>query len=271
MRLGLLSRVLQRRRRSAEDRRIEVDGLTLQIPADMAWAFGPDGRYYERNVEHWLRRLCTALDRPRFYDIGANVGYYSATLAPLCREVVAFEANPRTASTLRANLSSNGLTSSSVESVALGDTEGTARLNLYSSSGNDSLHRRAIPRRHPLRSTGAIDVPLIRLDSWRESRPGSGPDLLKIDVEGSELAVLVGARRTLADARPVVLVETSEATAADAGYGRDALLEELRSAGYRLHGLSEDVDELGLIDADDPRAANVIAVPEERPPLPDAV
>jgi hypothetical protein len=51
----------------------------------------------------------------------------------------------------------------------------------------------------------------VRLDSWARARGIERLDLLKLDVEGSELAVLAGAQETIRRFRPVAIVECNPA------------------------------------------------------------
>src|SRR4051812_28131013 len=69
-------------------RAIKIDGNVMELPRDMAWAF-PDGAYYERNVETWLRRVIQWRRPAVFYDVGANYGYYTLIAAGLGASVVA--------------------------------------------------------------------------------------------------------------------------------------------------------------------------------------
>jgi hypothetical protein len=74
-------------------------------------------------------------------------------------------------------------------------------------------------------------VPQVTLDGFTEDRQ-LVPDLVKIDVEGNELAVLEGAQGLLDRVRPVVLLESWPG-----GGGRTALFLSLASHGYRLQPL----------------------------------
>ena len=59
-------------------------------------------------------------------------------------------------------------------------------------------------------------------------------DLLKVDVEGSERAVLEGARATLERFRPMLLLELNEETFGAAGYTGETLAGWLRERGYSV-------------------------------------
>src|SRR5207237_10579293 len=82
-----------------------------------------------------------------------------------------------------------------------------------------------------LHSTGkqSIEVPVVRLDD-----AVSGPvDLLKIDVEGHELAVLDGADRLLRTSPPRCLViEVHGGNLARAGHAPEQLVSRVESLGY---------------------------------------
>jgi hypothetical protein len=72
-------------------------------------------------------------------------------------------------------------------------------------------------------------VDVTTLDDFFAERP-HGPNYLKIDVEGHELAVLNGARRTLATYRPTILVECEARHRPDADVR--PVFEFLQSLGY---------------------------------------
>ena len=59
-------------------------------------------------------------------------------------------------------------------------------------------------------------------------------DLLKIDVEGSETAVLQGAEQSLRRFHPIVVVEAYDPSLRQLGTSAAELLDLLRSAGYEL-------------------------------------
>src|SRR4029077_9130628 len=66
---------------------------------------------------------------------------------------------------------------------------------------------------------------------------GFRPDLVKIDVEGYELAVLRGARGVLKESRPLVFLEIHPARIAELGGSVGELSDLLAELGYRICGL----------------------------------
>jgi FkbM family methyltransferase len=76
-----------------------------------------------------------------------------------------------------------------------------------------------------------IDVDVSTLD---EELAGVSPAVLKIDVEGAELAVLQGGGELLARARPTIVFEHVPAASAVYGYGSGELWDLLAQSGYRV-------------------------------------
>jgi predicted RNA methylase len=148
---------------------------------------------YEYETQRHLRRL--AIVGAHAYDIGAASGVASLALAKLTkRTVVAFEADPEALVGLTAHLAANPRYRGLIE-----------------------VERRFVGR--------ATDSTTVRLDDYVVGR--EPPTLLKIDVEGAELDVLLGALQLLRQHRPHLLVEThSYRLEQDCG---DLLLE----IGYR--------------------------------------
>lgn len=166
-----------------------------------------------------------------FLDVGANAGVY----ALLCRlrhpsmEVVAFEPSPDTVRAGRRWAETNDA-AVRFEQIALSESEGEGTLHL--SKRSDASHSLVAGFRE---TTGTIAVPLETLDGYVE-REGVTPTVVKIDVEQHELAVVRGARETLARCRPVVVMELLRSRAARRAH---RLLGELgydaRPLGARDH------------------------------------
>lgn len=144
-------------------------------------------------------------------DVGANQGGWTLTMAASGASVVSFEPVPDTAARLAANIRNNPAAIRDrieVHTVALGDSEGIIHFTAGLDAGNHRLPER-IDNTGAIASTaliGQIEVPVTTADEALSARV---PVLIKIDVEGEELAVLNGARRVLADSQlAAVIIET---------------------------------------------------------------
>ncbi|HWC10343.1 MAG TPA: FkbM family methyltransferase, partial [Acidimicrobiales bacterium] len=144
------------------------------------------------------------------FDIGANIGLYClglATLAPRGR-VFAFEPSPGSLGFLRANVQQNGADNVEVVARALADHEGTIAFHdvPFFSAGSFTTDEGSWLGSDAVGST-LVEVGCTTLDAFVESRSVERVDVLKIDVEGAEVAVLDGGARTLAAHRPTVVME----------------------------------------------------------------
>jgi FkbM family methyltransferase len=130
-----------------------------------------------------------------FYDVGANVGYFSLIAAPRCRQVFAFEPFPDNVGFLRQHFRLNRFSNCMVVEAAVGDIDGSASF----AAGGTRCEGRVV-------RDGALRVPSLRLDSFVKDNPP--PHVIKIDVEGAELGVLEGAARILSEHHPTVFLAT---------------------------------------------------------------
>lgn len=138
-------------------------------------------------------------------DVGAYAGYYTITSALAVGDeglVLAIEANPYTAGVLRRNVSLNKLKNIIVVNKALWDKQTTLKLRLAGDllSGEDSLFG------HGCRF---VEVEATTLDHIISELGIDCVDWLKIDVEGAEYKVLLGAKQMIESNKDLhIFVET---------------------------------------------------------------
>ena len=140
------------------------------------------------------------------YDIGSWHGYFSGVmLANGASQVVMFEPLPQNRRRLDRLIALNPGYDMTIQSVALGDKNSTAKLIQL---GESSMAKLSDSPFQPERSTGdQISVPLKTIDSMVSAGSIPLPDIIKIDVEGAECMVIRGALDTLLAAKPIVLAE----------------------------------------------------------------
>lgn len=140
------------------------------------------------------------------FDIGANIGFFSmlsASLAGPAGRVEAFEPVAPSAAAVLANGSLNGFSNIRLHQVAVAEDPGQARFCVPMDQSWAHLNLRG---RHP-NTDFELSVPLISIDSEIAEGRLPVPDVVKIDVEGAEVAVLRGMRKTLGAHAPVIICE----------------------------------------------------------------
>lgn len=231
----------------------------------MRWTVG-GGEHYERNVTEVLSRIASLIKNPIFYDIGASYGFYTVKLAQEVKWVYAFEPVTETFRLLSNNVKRNKIENVTTLQVGLLDKEIEIPINLYSSSGTNSLVW-ALPEDHPAKLLGHETIHAFRLDDLAERDSLPPPDLIKLDVEGAELPALRGARRVIASGRPVIVLESLLEPWFDPGYSRSELLEELADLDYLVAGLSQKFDDFELYpleEFEEAKVVNLVAIPRSR-------
>lgn len=173
-----------------------------------------------------------------FVDVGANVGEWTLALARLRPGLkgVAFEPNPETARRLRENLAAGGLSSCEVIEAAAGAAEGRAGFFAETAFGETSSFYAAALRTDAER----IEVAVKSLDDVLSARGVAQVDLLKIDAEGHDFAVLQGAQAYLAARRIAVVQFEYNTSWADAGSTLTRAIGTLRENGYQVALLNRD-------------------------------
>jgi len=139
-----------------------------------------------------------------FYDIGANIGFYSTLAGKLVGptgHVYAFEPHPETANRCRSNALRNRFDHVDVATAAVSSYDGTIELAL-----GDGSTQSTISQKLGEPNEGLL-VRVISIDQWRKSRQALLSSLVLIDAEGQEIEILKGMRETITAAMPVFMIE----------------------------------------------------------------
>ena len=187
------------------------------------------------------------------WDVGANVGILSVAAAVQGAEVLALEPDPFLLGLLRrtAHHPDHRERVIDVLGAAAGDAPGTARLSI-AARGRASNYLEAFGGRSMSGgSRSSCLVPLLTLDLIQAGR--RPPDVVKIDVEGAELAVLDGASEMLRTARPTILVEVNAET------GKAILARFSEIGGYRVFDYESGAECVAGV----PLGMNLIARPAQ--------
>ncbi len=101
----------------------------------------------------------------------------------------------------------------------------------------------------------------MALDDWCEKTGVQNIRAVKVDAEGSEIAVLRGAQRVLKSLRPVLCIEFNEVLLRQAGGSGEDLLNILSADRYCAYELS--FRELKMLRGAVPEFADCLCIPEE--------
>lgn len=205
------------------------------------------------------------------FDIGAHLGFYMVQFSDLVGtegRVCAFEPNPELLPSLRKSVA---LTDNvTLFELALSDKDGTIELFVPEDASMASL-------RNWTDGIGGkvheVQCEMQRLDDLIEAEDLPPPDFIKCDVEGAEISVFHGAKKTLnSPDAPIVMFEVIGRAASAFGKRASDYLDVFRSLDtprYRLFVIErEGISELVSDDID---YANVVAIPESSLHLCEAI
>lgn len=133
-------------------------------------------------------------------DIGAHLGYFSCIAGRLAKngKVYVFEADPKCIGLIRKNLNFNDLKNVEVNNYVVSDSAGTMRVPKKENPDPGLVINSE--------ASEYIDVETITMDDFL-AQNSIEPDLIKIDIEGSEVLALKGMKKTLAQTHATLLIE----------------------------------------------------------------
>lgn len=168
-----------------------------------------------RNFEYTEIFLKLIKQVDSFFDIGANIGYYSLLAARVKPEIkiVAFEPAIGPLHFLQKNVELNQFTNIEIAPVALSDQNG--EITFYEVESEKYLYLK-----YNLAGEGNAGsktternfvkniVPTTTLDEYLAANKVKNIDLIKIDTEGTEHLILEYSKKVLTEMKPIIICET---------------------------------------------------------------
>src|SRR5436190_2369313 len=166
-----------------------------------------------------------------FFDIGAHIGFYSMMAAKLHKtiKIFSFEPIPHTFELLSNNILINDL--NNIYPFNIGLLDKNNKLNFYlnpTMSGNASAQNIA-----EIKDIEQVSVNVTLLDDFFYKEKINKLDIIKCDVEGSELLVLQGGLKSITLHTPILFVEMLRKWSKKFNYHPNDIIKLLANLGYR--------------------------------------
>lgn len=175
-----------------------------------------------------------------FIDVGANMGYFSLLASKVVGEdgrILAIEPSSRDFTRLVDNVNINRLENITPCRIAISDKKGMTKLSVACEERSSLNTLGTSFGFKGIEKVAVEDVNTDTIDAIVEKEGIKSVDVLKIDIEGSEMVALRGAKNTIEKFRPVILLGTNEGALSACGVeikDLKALLKELRYKSYVL-------------------------------------
>lgn len=144
-----------------------------------------------------------------FYDLGANLGWFSLYAGSQGHQVYSFEVAEANFSGLKENLEANPhLTNIEIFNIGIADKKRRVKLRCESTEighhktlelDNFSASSQIISYNH------VTEIDVDSLDNIIEEKGLPYPDYLKVDIDGSEYAFLLGSPKVLSNCKSMVI------------------------------------------------------------------
>jgi len=237
--------------------------LTYEPLSGIQMFFDPTGPWQKTIINNtydtFLFRCLDAeeLQGKVIFDIGAHIGFHSIYFARLVGptgKVYAFEPNPKNVKRFKLICDKNADIKNiiTIFDVAVSNVSGAEEFSMSEdiesgrSSGGFIDTADTIRDREAFKQRGFTDtkVRTVPLDLFKkELGISEAPDLIKIDVEGAESLVLLGAKNTLLSKKPIILLEVHSML------NMFSVVSFLSSLSYELNIIKEETDGRCFLEA----------------------
>lgn len=209
------------------------------------WSYSPEDTHFgvwireahaiwhDRPFLDWINSKLGDNDRPlgTIIEVGANIGTHSCAYMEMCDHLICFEPFTTSFECLRRNILVQSVHSRwcSVDAycAATGERAGKAQFI------KDPNHGAS----HIMPTVGPYIPPLVRMLALDDFNPQKNVRLIKIDAEGYEPFVLLGAQNLIEHHKPEIVLEVNHGALARYGHNQTSLFRILEKMGYEGRGV----------------------------------
>ena len=207
----------------------------------------------EPGVASLFIALKKTMDINCFFDVGANIGFYSWLLLSQDQntKVFLFEPELDNGLLIEETIALGKLANAKLLPLVASNLTGTMKFaqdHLAGASGTTEVNEQTFLEIQHQAKSSIIDVESITLDD--ATQKCAVPDLVKIDVEGAEGKVIAGAHKLIAEHAPIFIIECNL-------NDRKEVADKLMSAGYMLFN-ADNATPYNIRDL------NILAVPPSK-------
>lgn len=226
--LGIINRTYKKR---LEDDFFMFLNPTEHIQQQLFW-YG----YYEKELGDLLKKIIKPTDV--FIDVGANIGYFSLLVAHRfsSAKVISFEPVADLYKKMNDNITLNSIKNIITENTAAGEVSGEREIFVSAPDnlGMSSFHK-------PENYSGYKEkTKVVAIDEWFKSSGLSQIDIVKLDIEGSELAALKGMKEILQNFKPFLIIEINPETLSMFNLQPSDIYDFLQHEGFKQFLISEN-------------------------------
>ena len=229
--------------------------ISLKKPAVMKWMDGLCLRIYPKN-EVFRSLFVKGIYDPNlivvinallpakgvFLDIGSNMGYCSLLMSKAVGEdgkVFAIEPSERDFLRLVDNVNLNRLSNVNVYRLAVSDKIGKVSISIAPEERSALNTLGTEFSNKGIEKVQTEEVDSVTLDAFVEEEELSRIDVIKMDIEGSELKALNGAKDTIEQYRPALIVGINENSLNASNASVEEIEETLKKLRYKMYYLIE--------------------------------
>ncbi len=168
-------------------------------------------------------------DGQTFIDIGANFGLYSVFVDKKFNNcnIHSFEPLPETFKIFQKNMKHNNTSNIIANNKGLSFEKGELYFTNDRYAGNHIVM-------NPKSISNLTKVNVEILDEYIKEKNIKQVDFIKCDVEGAELLVLQGAKKTIEKFHPIILIEIEDKWTQRFGYNANEVISYLLDFGYKI-------------------------------------
>lgn len=196
-------------------------------------------------------------------EAGANHGSETVIIASLVGingKVFAFEPIPKIIDKLLINININKLNKIiKVESLALGESN----KNIVFHIPYDNESNQGVSSKYKFGSkSDTLVVQQVKLDSWIQENHISKIDFIKMDIQGSEYDLMLGASECLAKFNPIVYLEADEIQTQNGSTSLESLYNILKTHSYDVFSVRKG--ERVALTPQNLESGNWLAIPSKK-------